>query len=238
MQLMVPERFNKNAAEVQVLGTEATTGTWLIEYMCERLGVPSLAALDVLDFGCGCRFADAIVNNNLPIGSYAGIDVDREMIAWLTENILDPRLSFHHWEARNPGYNPSGFPLTPAVQLPTGGRTFDVICMFSVITHQLPADTKTLFRILRRYVRPRGRMFFQRLYMTLPRTIARKGRRRQRIAPIPGAPLDVCWKAAAGVFCKGLGRMRSTLMDVRCRSRIRCLWSLRGSEVCSKVSWR
>ena len=193
MRLMVPDRFNKNAPEVRELGTQATSGTWLLEYMCERLGVSSLAALDVLDFGCGCRFADAIVNNDLSIGSYAGIDVDREMIAWLAGNIPDPRLSFHHWDAYNPGYNPSGFPLTPATRLPTGRRTFDVISLFSVITHQLPADAETLFGILRRYVRPRGRMFFSATIDDLPEDYREMG-------ATPTAHSAYSWRALAGML--------------------------------------
>ncbi|MBV9968681.1 MAG: methyltransferase domain-containing protein, partial [Xanthobacteraceae bacterium] len=55
---------------------------------------------------------------------------------------------------------PSGFALSAETELPTADRTFDVICMFSVITHQLPPDAEALFTILRRHVRPAGRMFF------------------------------------------------------------------------------
>jgi SAM-dependent methyltransferase len=160
MQLNVPTRFNKNAVNVQALGSQSETGTLLLEYMCERLAIPNLASLDVLDFGCGCRFAEAILNNRLPVRSYVGIDLDREMIAWLKENVRDPRLSFYHWNARNPMYNPSGFPLTSTVELPIPAQTFDLICMFSVITHQLPEDARAIFQLLRRYIRPSGKMFF------------------------------------------------------------------------------
>ena len=158
--LHVPERFNKNAANVRAMGTPAQTGTLLIKYMCERLSVADLGDLEVLDFGCGCRFADAIVNNRLPVKSYTGIDVDRELIEFLSASVADTRLTFYHWNARNPRYNPDGFPLAVDSSLPMGERTFDLICMFSVITHQLPEDAETLFRIFRRCVRPRGRMFF------------------------------------------------------------------------------
>jgi SAM-dependent methyltransferase len=158
--LIVPEKFNKNAPDVRALGTPADTASWLIGYMCGRLGVISLGHLDVLDFGCGCRFADAIVNKQLPIKSYTGIDVDREMIEFLSQHADDPRMRFYHWSARNPNYNPAGFPLTPECPLPSDPQTFDLICMFSVITHQLPADTEILFRLLRDRIRPSGRMFF------------------------------------------------------------------------------
>ena len=158
--LNVPERFDKNDPSVRSMGTPAETGTLLIGYMCERLGVADLSKLDVLDFGCGGRFADAIVNNRLPIKSYTGIDVDGELIEFLCANVSDPRLSFHQWNVRNPNYNPGGVPLVVDMSLPSGERTFDLICMFSVITHQLPPDAETLFRISRRCVRPHGQMFF------------------------------------------------------------------------------
>lgn len=161
MRLIVPDKYNRNAADVHSGGfTPADTGECLIAYMCERLGLPDLAGLDVLDFGCGSRFADAIVNRRIPLRSYVGIDVYQEMIDFLREHVPDPRLSFHHVNARNPGYNPAGIPLTAETRLPIGNRTFDVICMFSVITHQLPEDARAILAMLRRHVRPVGHLFF------------------------------------------------------------------------------
>ena len=37
--LIVPERFNKNAADVRKMASPAETGAWLIEYMCRRIGI-------------------------------------------------------------------------------------------------------------------------------------------------------------------------------------------------------
>lgn len=158
--LTVPERFNKNALNVRALGTPARTGKWLIEYMCQRLGAPNLGNFDVLDLGCGYRFAEAIINTPLAVKSYTGIDLDQEMIEFLTQHVVDSRLRFYHWNAHNPSYNPSGVALNSNIGLPSDPHTFDVICMFSVITHQLPTDALMLFRILRGRIRPRGRMFF------------------------------------------------------------------------------
>jgi SAM-dependent methyltransferase len=158
--LEIPERFNKNAAEVRAMGSPADTGARLIQYMCQRLGVQDLQGDDTLDFGCGCRFADAIINKKLPVKSYTGIDVDREMIEFIRAHAQDSRLRFFHWDAYNPHYNPGGFHLSPNTQLPTADQTFDLICMFSVITHQSPNDTEALFSIFRTCIRPTGRMFF------------------------------------------------------------------------------
>jgi SAM-dependent methyltransferase len=158
--LIIPDRFNKNAPGVRAMGPAADTGATLIRYMCERLGVTDLGQSDVLDFGCGSRFADAIVNRQLPVKSYVGIDVDEEMIDFLSAHVDDPRLSFLHWNARNPIYNPSGMPLNSDSALPLGDQHFDVICMFSVITHQLPPDAEAIFGLLRRHIRVGGRLFF------------------------------------------------------------------------------
>ncbi|MGO9603085.1 MAG: class I SAM-dependent methyltransferase [Candidatus Binataceae bacterium] len=158
--LAIPEKFNKNAPDVRAIGTSAETGAWLIQYMCERLGVLDLGELDTLDLGCGCRFIDAIVNGNLPVKSYTGIDVDHELIRFLNDHIDERRFKFHHWNAYNPAYNPTGTSITADSLLPTGEETFDLIVMYSVITHQLPKDTEMLLRLLRCCIRPKGHIFF------------------------------------------------------------------------------
>lgn len=160
MTFVVPEQFNRNAKNVQALGAAADTGLSLIQYMCERIGVPDLRDVDVLDFGCGTRFADTIINRDVAVKSYVGIDVFKPMIDFLAASISDPRLRFFHLNAWNPTYNNEGVPMTPATELPIGHRAFDVACMFSVITHQLPADAHSIFSVLRGHVRPNGWLFF------------------------------------------------------------------------------
>ena len=127
----------RNAPEVHALGPPADTGLALLDYMCRRVGLPSLEGLDVLDFGCGTRFADTIMDRHVPLRSYVGIDVNEPMVR-LATHATDPRLEFHLLDARNPKYNPNGQPLTAAATLPVDGRAFDEICMFSMITHQQP----------------------------------------------------------------------------------------------------
>jgi SAM-dependent methyltransferase len=160
MAFKVPPRFLRNSRGVLDLGPPADIGLSLWQYMCRRIGVADLAGKDLLDFGCGTRFADMLMNRDVPLRSYTGIDVYREMIDFLVAEAIDPRLSFHRFDARNPLYHPDGEPMTADTPLPVGDRRFDVICMFSVITHQLPDDALALFTILRRYVREDGRLFF------------------------------------------------------------------------------
>ncbi len=44
-------------------------------------------------------------------------------------------------------------------QLPTD-QTFDLICAFSVFTHQCPSDSHDLLRLLLTQIRPTGKLFF------------------------------------------------------------------------------
>lgn len=158
--LVVPRRFKRNSPDVLAQAPSADTGLWLLRYMCERIGIATLAGWDVLDFGCGSRFTEAILAHDIPLRSYVGIDVYKEMIDFLTQNVRDDRLFFHHIDAHNLKYNRHGEPLRPDTVLPIGARTFDVVCMFSVITHQLPEDARSIFAILRGYVKQSGHLFF------------------------------------------------------------------------------
>lgn len=158
--LVVPGEFSRNSPTVASLMTPEQSGLWLLERMRRQVGLDSYADAKVLDFGCGVRFTQAIVNTGLPFGRYVGVDVCRPMIEFLRENVSDPRFAYHFLDARNLMYNPGGAPLTPDTVLPVGERDFDVVCMFSVITHQYPDDGRSIFSMLRRHVGDGGHLFF------------------------------------------------------------------------------
>jgi 2-polyprenyl-3-methyl-5-hydroxy-6-metoxy-1,4-benzoquinol methylase len=142
------------------MGDPADTGLILITYMCARIGVDSLAGLDVLDVGCGVRFSQSIVNRNVPIGTYTGLEVEKKIVDFLDENVADPRLSYHHVDTFNSFYNPNGQKLDAEAPSPLGSTTYDVVCMFSVITHQQPEEAIPIFDFLRRHIKPDGHLFF------------------------------------------------------------------------------
>ena len=158
--LQVPDHLNRNAPSVQEMGHPADTGAMLIDYMCQRIGIDTLASRDVLDLGCGVRFSQAIIDRDLPIGTYTGIDVDRAVIDFLSENVDDERFCYHYMDVGNQFYNPEGDRLDPETQTALGDRNFDIACMFSVITHQQPEEASAIFRFLRHYIRNDGRLFF------------------------------------------------------------------------------
>src|ERR1700742_211596 len=152
----IPGEFHRNSPNVVALGVE-NTGEAIINRGNELLGLPDLSDKDVLDIGCGTRFTQTIINRSLPINSYTGVDIYKPVITYLADHVMDSRFAFHYWHVYNVMYNAKGKKLTRKTRLPLPeDRTFDVIWMYSVITHTYPQDTEILFAILRRYIRPDG----------------------------------------------------------------------------------
>ena len=158
--LVVPGKFNRNSSTVTSLMTPEQSGVWLLEWMRLQIGFDSYADKKVLDFGCGVRFSQALINTGYPIGRYFGVDVFRPMIKFLQRNVRDPRFAYYCLDAHHPLYNPRGRALTPDTVLPIDEHDFDIVCMFSVITHQHPGDSRSIFSMLRRHVGARGHLFF------------------------------------------------------------------------------
>jgi SAM-dependent methyltransferase len=158
--LVVPAYLHdRNAPRIRAEGIEHT-GSVLIARAIECIGLNDLRNTDVLDIGCGVRFAQTIINRDIPIKSYTGVDVDRNAIEFLQTEVDDDRFTFAHWDVRNPRSNPNDVHrLSRSTLLPVVG-TFDAIWMFSVVTHLDPHDTDALLAILRRAIRPHGALLF------------------------------------------------------------------------------
>jgi SAM-dependent methyltransferase len=155
--LEVPQKFSRSAIGGE---WETASAAWLIERMCERVGLADLSNVEVLDMGCGVKFTKLFLNQEVAIKRYVGIDVYREMIEFLRENVEDPRFEYFYIDVKNDKYNPGGVPFTEELRLPVGDQTFDLICLFSVFTHLAPPDYRTMLKLLRRHVRADGRLFF------------------------------------------------------------------------------
>jgi SAM-dependent methyltransferase len=156
--LRIAAEFNRSARGNEAW--ERESALWLLERMCERIGRGDLGDTEVLDMGCGVKFTKALLNEGLPIKRYVGIDVYREMIEHLDGDVDDPRFEYFHVDVKNDLYNPSGEPLTEEFRLPLSDQRFDLICLFSVFTHLPPDDYRAMLKVLRRHVRPDGRLFF------------------------------------------------------------------------------
>jgi SAM-dependent methyltransferase len=159
-RLEVPENLHRNSPGVAARGYEET-GRRLLELGEMRCGLGTLADLNVLDVGCGVRLTMTIINRQVSIKSYTGVEVATSIVDFLNQDVAahDPRFKFLHWNAHNEMYNPNGVPLSTFERLPTE-ETFDIIWAFSLFTHLNPSDSSVLLRILRKHIRPNGRLFF------------------------------------------------------------------------------
>src|SRR5262245_29458197 len=158
--LLVPDHFNRNSITVTSLMPPEQSGRWLLERMRQQIGFETYADVKLLDFGCGVRFSQAIINETLPIGRYVGVDCFAPMIDFLRSHVRDQRFAYYLLDAFHPLYNGRGTVLSPGTPLPVSERDFDVVSMFSVITHQNPRDSECIFTILRRHVARNGHLFF------------------------------------------------------------------------------
>ena len=159
-RLEVPEALHRNSAEVAAAGYEHT-GQLLIDLATRSAGFQNLNEIDVLDVGCGVRFAMTIINRGIPIKSYTGVEIDKQIVEFLQEQVeaRDQRFRFFHWNVRNQMYNPGGVELTPQTRFPVKD-SFDLIWLFSVFTHLNAEDAELLLHLLRQHVRKDGRLFF------------------------------------------------------------------------------
>ncbi len=152
--------FVFNAPTVSKFPTEVT-GNYMLQTLCRRIGWTSLKGKRLLDFGCGVRFATTIINLGIEIELYAGVDVNKDAISWLRQNVDELRFRFEHLDMQSPMYNPGGLENLDEAELVHLGLTdFDAASMFSVITHQSPPDAAKIFGMLYQCVSEGGALYF------------------------------------------------------------------------------
>ncbi len=132
----------------------------LLDLIPRSFGLDDLSTSSVLDVGCGTKLVKAILELEVPVRRYVGIDASADVISFLEGNVDDERFAFYHLDAHNDLYNPTGQPLDTFERLPAGDEHFDVICLFSVFTHLGPHDYRAMLELLRRHSRPGGGLLF------------------------------------------------------------------------------
>jgi SAM-dependent methyltransferase len=160
--LEVPSWFARNHASITEAGA-LDTGEYLINTAMKAAGLNSLKDSRILDLGCGTRFSSVLINRNIPVHYYMGIDVFHPVVRWLRKHVErhDERFAYKRWDVVNALYNEDGKSFSETSKLPLKhGDHYDLIWMFSVITHQYPEETLALFKILREHCSDDGSMFF------------------------------------------------------------------------------
>ena len=157
-RLIVPQKFTRNHPATTSVMSPDEAGKYLLSTVEERTG-RLLENSDILDIGCGTRFAASIINCNIRVGSYTGVDIYADMIDFLATNTQNiPNLFFHFWNMKNDLYNPGGAPMGPDSSLPVD-KKYDLVLFFSVFTHLNPADARIMLKICRDVMKNTGQIF-------------------------------------------------------------------------------
>jgi SAM-dependent methyltransferase len=157
-KLDVPQHLQRSVRKDEAAAQRSALA--LLTDLAARLDRHDLADIEVLDVGCGVKFTQAILNNDLAIGRYVGIDVYEPLVTFLQGSVRDPRFEYHHLDFHNARYNPGGHKMTESSRLPLDERTFDVICAYSLFTHLEPSDFRTMLVLLRRHAAAATRLCY------------------------------------------------------------------------------
>lgn len=143
----------------QVMHREMGVGFWL-----SRLAEGTVQAESrLLDIGCGCgRYASVLAGTRLSgavdfRGTYTGVDVDPEMIAWCRRHFPPERFMFLLSPMRSKVYNPGGEAgAPPRLDVPDASQDF--VFSVSLFTHLLAGDVEGYLRETARVMAPGASM--------------------------------------------------------------------------------
>ena len=161
------------------------------EFLKWFVGLGELAPDErVLDIGCGIGRMALPLTQYLQSGTYDGVDVAAEGVAWCSEHITPYYTNFHfqQLDLAHPLYNPTGVCRTEDVRLPFEAGGFDFIFLTSVFTHLTASETRAYAREIKRLLSPKGRCFMTAFMLNGP---ARQGLTEGRgVLPFDGASVQ------------------------------------------------
>jgi len=106
--------------------------------------IPASNYRSVFDFGCGCgRVArQLLLQRQSPVGSYLGIDLFKESIAWAKQNLtpVNKGFQFQHHDVFNIQFNQNTKSETAA--FPANDTSFSIVNAHSVFTHILERNVQ------------------------------------------------------------------------------------------------
>ena len=126
---------------------------------------------NILDIGSGCgRWAHWLHDYNFRgrrfTGTYVGIDIDGEAIAWCEKHYDAERFRFHHSTHSSVSYHQSGKNTPYKVPEPDG--TFDLVVSNSLLTHVLEGELENYIRESYRLLRAGGAIMHSHFNLDYP----------------------------------------------------------------------
>lgn len=110
-----------------------------------------------LDIGCGCGAVALQLTEYFQEGSYVGIDIQQEAIAWCSKHVTGAGMSFQRADLRSMRYNPDGSAAASEYHFPFSDESFDVVLLKSVFTHVTPPGVGNYLREIARMLTTDGR---------------------------------------------------------------------------------
>ena len=155
----VPLKFRRGANKNNQKASIDSAVTMISE-IAQELGIDDLSSASVLDIGCGVKFTQAFYGRKVPVKRYHGVEVNADMIEFLSSNVKDEKFSYKLIKAYNAFYHRAGKPLSADSDIGVAGETFDVVCLFSVFTHLAPPDFRVMLELARKFISPTGTFIF------------------------------------------------------------------------------
>lgn len=144
--LHVPRKFRRG----QLGHDEAmsvNSGLQLLDLIGQRKPVEGAK---MLDMGCGVKVAQALYERGSPQKLYVGLDVYKPMIRYMRNALSgNAKYRFKAVDFHNEKYNKDGVRMDEVDDFPVRRRDFDILTMFSVITHMVPDDARDVLKKLR-----------------------------------------------------------------------------------------
>lgn len=152
-------KLSVNAKNIDEIGTEKT-GLRLLDLIQKELNISDWSQASILDIGCGVRFTQTMLNNDIKIGRYCGIDIKEDIIEALQKSVAVENYEFHYWHVYNNLYNKTGQKLSEIKLLPADVSEYQYSCLISVFTHLNGPDSNDMLRILRASMNTGSKMLF------------------------------------------------------------------------------
>jgi len=114
----------------------------------------------ILDIGCGNGSVAMPMTKYLnKEGRYFGMDISKERIDWLKENVTNkyPHVRFVYNDIYNKMYNTEGKVKASEYGFPFKDESFDFIFLYSVFTHMLPKDVENYMKEIHRILKKGGK---------------------------------------------------------------------------------
>jgi SAM-dependent methyltransferase len=130
------------------------------------------AQSNILDIGSGCgRWAHWLRDYNFRgrrfTGTYVGIDIDAEAIAWCEQHYDAERFRFHHSTHSSVSYHQHG-EKAAQYRVPEPDGTFDLVFSNSLLTHVLESELENYIRESYRLLKPGGAIMHSHFNLDYP----------------------------------------------------------------------